>query len=282
MKKICIIGAKGQLGSELSSIAGKMNNFQVLGIDLEELDVSKQEAVTSFFTQNHFDFVINCAAYTAVDLAETETAKNDLINNLAVKYLAEAIKAQDALLIHISTDFVYDGSKCSPMLETDATNPLQAYGISKLKGEQWVADGIVLRTAWLYSTVGNNFVKTMMRHGSEKDTLNVVNNQVGTPTNASDLAEAILTMCQDPEIRNKTGLYHYSNEGLASWYDFAQAIMEYAGLSCKVKPIPDSQYPTPAKRPAYSVLDKTKIKHNFNIEIPYWRQSLKECIAKMK
>jgi dTDP-4-dehydrorhamnose reductase len=281
MKKICLVGANGQLGSEIRRLAEEMSYFEVYATDVVELDVSKAEVIQSFLEKHQFDFLINCAAYTAVDLAETEKERNDLINNLAVKYLAEACLKQNAFLIHISTDFVYDGTKTTPMLETDPTNPLQEYGKSKLKGEQWVNDGIVIRTAWLYSTVGNNFVKTMMRLGAERESLNVVSNQIGTPTSATDLAQAILTICNDPEVKSKTGLYLYSNEGTASWYDFAQAIMEYAGLPCKVYPIPDSQYPTPAKRPAYSVLDKTKIKNTFNIEIPYWRSSLKECIAKI-
>ena len=281
MKKICLLGANGQLGSEIRRLAKDQSYFEVYAMDVAELDISKADTVQSFFEKHQFDFLINCAAYTAVDAAESESELNDLINNLAVKYLAEACQKQNAFLIHISTDFVYDGSKCTPMVEADATNPLQAYGRSKLKGEQWVNDGIVIRTAWLYSTWGNNFVKTMLRLGAEKKSINVVNNQVGTPTSATDLAQAILSMCSDPEVKSKKGLYLYSNEGVASWYDFAQAIMEYADLPCKVNPIPDSQYPTPAKRPACCVLDKTKIKNSFNIEIPYWRKSLKECIAKM-
>lgn len=281
MKKICLVGANGQLGTEIKRIVQEKADFELVATDRVELDISQPETIQEFFEKQHFDFVINCAAYTLVDLAETETEMANTINNLAVKYLAEACKKQDALLIHVSTDFVFDGSKCTPLVETDPTNPLQEYGRSKLKGEQWVADGIVIRTAWLYASTGTNFVKTMMRLGAERDSLNVVNNQVGTPTSATDLAQAILTICRDTEVRSKTGLYLYSNEGVASWYDFAQAIMEYAALSCRVNPIPDSQYPTPAKRPAYSVLDKTKIKNTFAIEIPYWRQSLKECISKM-
>jgi dTDP-4-dehydrorhamnose reductase len=282
MKRICLIGANGQLGNEIKSQGEAFATLNITSTDLAELDISKAENIQAFFESHHFDIVINCAAYTAVDLAETEKERNDLINNLAVKHLDEACRKQGALLIHISTDFVYDGTKCTPMVEEDPTNPLQEYGKSKLRGEQWVKDGIVIRTAWLYSTTGNNFVKTMMRLGAERAELNVVNNQVGTPTSAKDLAEAILVICQDEEAIRKKGLYLYSNEGVASWYDFAQSIMEYAELPCKVNPIPDSQYPTPAKRPAYSVLDKTKIKNTFKLEIPYWRKSLKECIIKLK
>ena len=282
MKKVCIVGGNGQLGTELSELLNQHHDFIVATTDVSELDISDKDQIEKFFTKNQFDFVVNCAAYTAVDKAESETKINDLINNTAVKFLAEACNAHGAFLIHISTDFVYDGSKCTPMLESDKENPLQEYGKSKLRGEQWVKDGIVIRTAWLYSPTGNNFVKTMMRLGAERDVLNVVNNQVGTPTSATDLAKAIMIMCSDPDIKAKKGLYLYSNEGVASWYDFAHSIMEYAELPCKVHPIPDSQYPTPAKRPAYSVLDKTKIKEAFNIEIPYWRDSLKECIEKLK
>lgn len=282
MKKICLIGSAGQLGSEIQFIGREYPNLTVIPSVVEELDITNAVSVNQFFSDNEFDIVVNCAAYTAVDLAEKEQEENNLVNNLAVKNLANACEKNDVFLIHVSTDFVFDGTSCIPLVETDKTNPIQEYGKAKLKGEQWVQYGIVIRTSWLYSTVGNNFVKTMMRLGKERDTLNVVANQVGTPTSALDLAKCILDICASEDFKSKKGLYHYSNEGVASWYDFAQAIMEYGGINCAVYPIPDSQYPTPAKRPKYSVMDKTKIKNTFDVDIPYWRKSVQVCIDKIR
>lgn len=282
MKKICLLGANGQLGTELSSLFKASNEFDCTRLTFDDLDIVDSNDVRDYFKKNIFDFVINCAAYTAVDLAESETDLNDAVNNIAVKHLAEACKTQDSILIQISTDFVFDGTKSIPLSESEATNPIQEYGRAKLAGEKWLDEGIVIRTSWLYSPYGNNFVKTMLRLGRERDQLNVVWDQVGTPTYAHDLAQAIAQICLDEKINEKLGVYHFSNEGLASWYDFAQGIMEYGQVNCEVFPIPDTSYPTPAKRPKYSVLDKRKIKETFNLRIPYWRASLKECMNRIK
>lgn len=282
MKKLCLIGADGQLGTEISLALSDDARFHCTLLTIKELDLLNTDKVVEYFLNNSFDFVINCAAYTAVDKAEVELELNDRLNNLVVEKLAELCKKQDAFFIHISTDFVFDGTKCIPWVESDNTNPLQAYGRAKLKGEASVTAGIVLRTSWLYSPYGNNFVKKMLRLGSEREQLNVVNNQIGTPTYAYDLARVIVTICLDKNYKEKSGVYHMSNEGVASWYDFACSIMEYGKKDCVVKPIPDSAYPTAAKRPNYSVLDKTKIKEQFGIEIPYWRDSLKHCIKILK
>lgn len=282
MKKICLIGADGQLGTEITLAINGLGRFECTPLTINDLDILNTLGVDQFFSQNQFDFVINCAAYTAVDLAEKEKEINNSVNNLAVKSLAKACNAQDAILIHISTDFVFDGTNYLPMKEEDSTNPIQEYGRAKLAGEKWVNNGIVIRTSWLYSPFGNNFAKTMLHLGTERETLHVVDNQVGTPTYAFDLAQAILTICEDEKVKEKTGIYHFSNEGLASWFDFAQSIMEYGEVDCIVLPIPDSAYPTPAKRPKYSVLDKTKIKNQFEIKIPYWRESVKACIQRIK
>tara|TARA_B100001093_G_scaffold44947_1_gene38205 strand:- start:4722 stop:5582 length:861 start_codon:yes stop_codon:yes gene_type:complete len=282
MKKLCLIGADGQLGTEISMALSGDARFHCTLLTIKELDLLNTDKVVEYFSNNSFDFVINCAAYTAVDKAEVELELNDRLNYLVVEKLADLCRKQDAFFIHISTDFVFDGTKCSPWTESDNTNPLQAYGRAKLKGEASVTKGIVLRTSWLYSPYGNNFVKTMLRLGSEREQLNVVNNQIGTPTYAYDLARVIVTICLDKNYKKKNGVYHMSNEGVASWYDFACSIMEYGKKDCVVKPIPDLAFPTAAKRPNYSVLDKTKIKEQFGIEIPYWRDSLKQCIKILK
>ena len=281
MKKVCLLGAGGQLGTEILNLQKDFDSLDIQAVDRTQLDIKDKEAVAHFFEENDFDLLINCAAYTAVDLAETEKELNDLVNHQAVKFLAESCTKHNVFFIHVSTDFVFDGTSCIPLVESDLTNPIQEYGKAKLKGEALVQSGIVVRTSWLYSTVGNNFVKTMMRLGRERDSLNVVANQVGTPTSAIDLAKCLLEICSQENLKLKTGIYHYSNEGVASWYDFAQAVMEYAQIDCAVYPIPDSQYPTPAARPKYSVMDKTKIKKTFDVSIPYWRKSVQICIEKI-
>jgi dTDP-4-dehydrorhamnose reductase len=287
MKKILITGANGQLGIELKKLSTEFSTFSYIFIDIDSLDLTDNQAFTAFFNKNHFDYIINCAAYTAVDKAETEPEKAFEINAVVPARLTEISKNDSCRLIHLSTDYVFDGKTCIPYVETDAVSPQSVYGQSKLNGENEVLknkENIVIRTSWLYSANGNNFLKTMLKLGNEKEMLNVVFDQVGTPTSASDLAHAIMVICDKIDVENKNygGIYHYSNEGVCSWYDFAVEIMELAGLNCKVLPITTSQYPLPAKRPAYSVLNKSKIKSVFGIEIPHWKKSLKELIMKLK
>lgn len=284
MKKICLLGATGQLGQEILALNNQTKKFLIFPYGSKDVDITDEKALMNLFGTNEFNMVINCAAYTAVDKAETEEEKSFLINSQAVKYIAQACSNHDLMkLIHVSTDFVFDGTVTSPLKETDPTNPIQVYGRTKLEGEQWVKEtGIVVRTSWLYSSFGNNFVKTMMRLGRERDSINVINNQFGTPTYAADLAYTILKMCETENLKDVSGIYHYSNEGQASWYDFAVKIMELAEIDCQVNPIPDTEYPTPAKRPKYSVMDKSKIKKDFNLEIPQWEVSLKKCIEIIK
>lgn len=279
MKIIGILGANGQLGNELQiAFNANAQNYKLICPTVDVLDITDQEQLTIFFTENKIEILINCAAYTAVDMAETEKDTNNAINNIAVKNIAKLCQKYQVFLFHISTDFVFDGKQSIPYKETDTTNPLQEYGKAKLAGEQWVKNGIVIRTSWLYSSFGKNFVKTMLQLSQTKDKLTVIDNQLGTPTYAADLAQFIYTIIEDETYTGNEGLYHYSNEGVASWYDFACSIMEYANKPCAVSPIPALAYPTPAKRPHYSVMDKTKAKQTFNISIPYWRDSLEKCI----
>lgn len=273
--KIVITGASGQLGRCLQDVAEKYPDYDFHFKTFKELDITRKEQIDILFAQEKFDYCINCAAYTAVDKAETDQKNAFLVNAQAVKSLAEACKSQNAILIQISTDFVFDGHKRTPYTEEDIPNPLNFYGASKLKGEQYVQDILeqyfIIRTSWLFSEYGNNFVKTMLRLGAERDELNVVNDQIGCPTYAGDLAEAIMAIIKS-EV-NKYGLYHYCNEGVVSWYDFAKAIFEIKGMNIKVNPIPSEAYPTPAKRPAFSVMDRSKF--NQFIVIPSWKKGLK-------
>lgn len=274
--KILITGAKGQLGSELSKIIP-----DAILADKEELDITNFEAVKQFVNNNKIDTIINCVAYTAVDKAEDDEENAYKVNVLGAENLAKT----NCKLIHISTDYVFDGKNCKPYIEDDKTGPLSVYGKTKLESENIVLknnkQAIVIRTAWLYSTYGNNFVKTMLRLGKEKESLNVVFDQVGTPTYAKDLAEIIKIII--PNINEKTsGIYHFSNEGVCSWYDFATEIMSLSNLNCKVKPILSIEYPTKATRPFYSVLNKNKIKKTFNVEIRHWKEALMECLKKTK
>lgn len=287
--KILITGANGQLGSEIKSLTKKYPHWQFLFTDIDELNITDENEVKNYFQQHQPGFVINCAAYTAVDKAESDAETAEKINALAPKLLAKYSKITGSKLIHISTDYVFDGEGFVPYTEEDKVNPAGIYGKTKLQGEincfEENSDSLVIRTSWLYSTFGNNFVKTMLRLAGERDKLNVVFDQVGTPTNAADLAEAILLIIQISEKDNKKfvpGIYHYSNEGVASWYDFAKAIFEIAEINCTVSPVLSDQFPTPAKRPNYSVLNKSKIKNTFNIIIPYWTESLKVCLQKIK
>jgi dTDP-4-dehydrorhamnose reductase len=287
--KILITGAYGQLGNEIKVLSVAFSDWQFLFTDVDTLDITNENALDIWFQKNKPSFVINCAAYTAVDKAETDSETAEKVNSLAPKLLAKFSKIFDAKLIHISTDYVFDGESFTPYAEEAEVNPKSVYGESKLKGEQNCfeenPDTIVIRTSWLYSTFGNNFVKTMLRLGKDRGQLNVVFDQVGTPTYAADLANAILSIIQISEKQPEKfvpGIYHYSNEGVASWYDFAKAIFEISDVKCIVSPVRSVEFPTPAKRPNFSVLDKSKIKNIFGVNILYWRVSLDECIKRLK
>ena len=287
--KILVTGAYGQLGSELKEISPNFPGWEFLFTDADTLDITDETAVGRYIEKHKPGFVVNCAAYTSVDKAETETQLALKINAVAPGNLARASKAHKAGFIHISTDYVFDGLSSFPYREIDKVNPQGAYGKTKLAGEHQVkganADSIIIRTSWLYSAYGNNFVKTMLTLGQERESLNIVFDQVGTPTYAADLAAAIVEIIKSGEAGNRKvppGIYHYSNEGVTSWYDFAKTIFELAELPVKVFPIESKDYPSPAKRPHYSILNKSKIKTTFNIEIPYWKDSLKVCLEKLK
>lgn len=281
MQKILVTGANGQLGSEIRAAAAACaSSFGLVFTDVAELDITNPEGVEAFFEEVKPRFVVNCAAYTAVDKAETEMELAEAINHLAVENLAKASAAAGACFIHISTDYVFDGQKNTPYREDDATNPQSAYGLTKARGEIAAlryAGSVVIRTGWLYSQFGGNFVKTMLRLGAERPQLGVVFDQVGTPTNAADLARCILSIIGKVASREKdlvSGLFHFSNEGVCSWYDFAVQIMKLGKRPCKVLPIVSQAYPTPAPRPPYSVLCKEKIKATYSVEIPHWTDSL--------
>lgn len=284
MKTILVTGANGQLGSELKQLESKYSNFDFLFLDREDLDITDEKAVQYFFSENKIDFCINAAAYTAVDNAEKDTENARILNALAVKYLAENAKKTNCAFIHISTDFVFDGSAKSPLKESDKPNPLSVYGETKLEGEYFALENnaLVIRTSWLYSTFGNNFVKTMIRLGNEREELNIIADQYGTPTYARDLAELIMALIDTKDIKTLVGLYHFSNSGEASWYDFAQEIFTISEIKCNAKPIATTEYPTPAERPKYSIMDKSKIVNDFGVELKDWKLSLKECLEKLK
>ena len=286
--KILVTGAYGQLGSELKELAKEISDQQFWFTDSDTLDIAEENQVKYFFDKEKPEFVINCAAYTAVDKAEVEIDLAQKINANAPALLAKYTKLHNCGFIHISTDYVFNGKSFLPYSETDPVQPESVYGKTKLTGENFIlsseSKAVIIRTSWLYSSFGNNFVKTMLRLGEERDLLKVVFDQVGTPTYAADLAKAILSIASvyEEEPKNfKPGVYHYSNEGVASWYDFAKSIFEISALNCKVLPVLSDEFPTPAKRPAYSVLNKSKIKSTFNLEIPYWKESLKECMKKL-
>jgi dTDP-4-dehydrorhamnose reductase len=287
--RVLITGSNGQLGSEIKELATNYSKLDFIFKDLPELDICNFEALQAFIMDNNINAVINCAAYTAVDKAEEDAEIAEKVNSKGVINIINALQTVNGKLIHISTDYVFDGDHFLPYKETDPVSPIGVYGETKRAGELAVInsdiDSIVIRTSWLYSSYGNNFVKTMLRLGSEKENLGVIFDQIGTPTYARDLAKTcleILTGVNALKISKNENLYHYSNEGVASWYDFAISIMELGGVNCKVKPIQTKDYPTLAKRPQYSVLNKSKIKTDFKIEIPYWRDSLKDCIEKIK
>jgi dTDP-4-dehydrorhamnose reductase len=285
MINILVTGSNGQLGSALQVLAKQYTQYQFYFTDVAELDITDKSAIAVFVSANSIYAIVNCAAYTAVDKAESDLELADKINHLAVKYLAEVAKEHQCKLIHISTDYVFDGTHHIPYLENDVPNPQSVYGSTKLAGELALqkinpVNAIIIRTSWVYSSFGANFVKTMLKLGKERDELRVITDQVGTPTYAADLAQTILTIL--PHLSNeKVEVYHYTNEGVCSWYDFAQAIFEISKIDCKVIPITTAQYPTAAQRPHYSVLNKTQLKEKFKIEIPYWRDSLRNCLKKM-
>ena len=287
--RVLITGSNGQLGSEIKKLAANYKKLDFVFKALPELDICNFEALQAFIIDHKINIVINCAAYTAVDKAEEDAEIAEKVNSKGVINIVNALQTVNGKLIHISTDYVFDGDHFLPYKETDPVSPIGVYGETKRAGELAVInsdiDSIVIRTSWLYSSNGNNFVKTMLRLGNEKEDLGVIFDQVGTPTYARDLAKTCLEiLCKDSsvDISENGSLYHYSNEGVASWYDFAISIMELGGKNCKVNPIQTKDYPTLAKRPQYSVLNKSKIKTDFKIEIPYWRDSLKDCIEKIK
>ena len=277
---ILVTGASGQLGQAIQFIASNYADCEFIFASSQDLDITNQERVNNFFDTNKIDFCINAAAYTAVDKAESEIEKAEAINVAGPKNLAIACKKNKTKLIHISTDFVFDGSSSKPYLETDITNPLSTYGKTKLDGEQAVIDNIdeyfIIRTSWVYSQFGNNFMKTMLRLALERDSLSIVSDQIGSPTNAIDLAKSLLSIVESNS--SKFGIYNFSNEGTASWYDFAVEIFRINNVVIDVNPIPTEAFPTPAKRPKYSLLDKSKIKNIFGIEIKTWKESLLQTI----
>lgn len=279
--RILVTGANGQLGNEMRVLAKENPQHLYYFTDVQELDICNEQAVQNFVAENEIDVIVNCAAYTAVDNAEDNPKLCDRLNNVAPGYLACAAQRRGAAMIQVSTDYVFDGTAHVPYTEEVPTCPNSVYGTTKLAGEQNVLKhcerAMVIRTAWLYSIYGNNFVKTMIRLGRERDMLGVIFDQIGTPTYANDLARAIYVAINKGVVR---GIYHFSDEGVCSWYDFTVAIHRLAGItSCRVKPLHTAEYPSRAARPHYSVLDKTKIKNTFDIEIPHWEESLKRCIA---
>ncbi len=280
MKNVLVTGGNGQLATCIKDIDSSTSEYHFIYVDLPELDITDKDKVNSLFEANTISHCINCAAYTAVDKAESEKELAYSVNVTGAKNLAEACYEHKAVMIQISTDFVFDGNQGRLYNENDETNPLGVYGATKWQGELAVSKALerhfVLRTSWLYSEYAHNFVKTMLRLGSERNELNVVSDQIGTPTYAGDLAKAILKIIQ--EDINEYGTYHYSNEGVASWYDFAKAIFEIAEINCNVLPVRTEAYPTPANRPSFSAMDKSKIKNILQLEIPYWRESLERCL----
>lgn len=287
--KILVTGSNGQLGNELQFWKNSYSNLEITFTDVAELNITKNDDVDKFITKGKYNFIINCAAYTAVDKAESDRDKAFLLNTIAVDFLVDAALKIGATLIHVSTDYVFDGEHSIPYKEEDRTFPQSVYGNTKHEGEKLIlfsaVDALIIRTSWLYSTYGNNFVKTMLRLGQEKDEINVVFDQIGTPTYARDLAKAILdiaTKHKQNTTKTEREIYHYTNEGVASWYDFASEIFRQQNLKCKINAVDSSAFPTPAKRPNFSVLDKGKIKANFGIEIPHWVDSLKQMLVDLE
>ncbi|MDD3078117.1 MAG: dTDP-4-dehydrorhamnose reductase [Paludibacter sp.] len=282
MKTILITGSNGQLGNEMRVASARYPEFKYIYTDVAELDICNKAAIEAFIKTNPVDFIVNCAAYTAVDKAEDDIELCYKINRDAVQNLGEAASANNIKIIHVSTDYVFDGTNHIPYTEDEPVCPASVYGKSKLAGEEALIksckDAVIIRTSWLYSSFGNNFVKTMLKLGAEKESLNVIFDQIGTPTYAADLAEAILKIVSSEKFI--TGIYHFSDEGVCSWYDFTKTIHKIAGITtCNVKPIESKDYPAKTPRPHYSVLNKAKIKNNYQIEIPHWEESLEKCVA---
>ena len=285
-KKIWVTGSNGQLGSMLDLLSGNYPQFSFVFSDIDTLDLTDSSKVEQYMKEHQFNYVINCAAYTAVDKAEDDVELAYKVNLDAIGHIAKIAQETGTKVIHISTDYVFDGTGNRPYKEIDKTNPQSVYGSSKLEGEEilrrYCPESIIIRTAWLYSEFGNNFVKTMIRLGKEKESLNVIADQTGTPTYAGDLAQAILDIIVWIEKKENLpiGIYHYSNMGKTSWYDFTLKIHEIAGITtCNVNPVTTEEYPVKAKRPQYSVLDKNKIQQTFQLQIPAWEDSLKKCIS---
>jgi len=287
---ILVTGSSGQLGLSIKTIAADFTDYNFFFANRHEIDLSNSASIADFFEHQTFDIIINCAAHTAVDKAESETELANQINHHAVQQLANIAKQENIKLIHISTDYVFNGRQYRPYLETDSVDPQSVYGQVKLNGEQAIhntlkKNAIIIRTGWVYSEYGNNFVKTMLKLGNERDSLNVIFDQIGTPTYAKDLAQAIMNIVQSKAFHQKdftTNMVHFSNEGACSWYDFAKAIFEIANIQCHVNAIETKDYPAPAKRPPYSVLNKAKIKKTYHLAIPYWRDSLRQCLNALK
>ena len=278
MKRILVTGANGQLGQSILEQSKNYKEIECFFVTRNELDITNEELINHYFEDKSFDFVVNCAAYTAVDNAEDDQENAYLVNAKATEFLAKITHQKGIPFIHVSTDYVFDGTEAIPRLETDQTNPIGIYGQTKLDGENLALENnpktIILRTAWVYSRFGNNFVKTMLRLFNDKDSISVVADQIGSPTNAIDLADAILTIISNDDLTY--GIFNYSNEGECSWFEFAQKIKEFSNSTIEINPVPTSAYPTKAKRPAYSLLDKSKIKEVYQFNIPTWEDSLKE------
>lgn len=281
--KLLITGKNGQLGSELQDLSLQFPQHEMMFVDREEMDLSNTDQIIEVLDRLKPEIIVSAGAYTAVDKAETEQELCNAVNHLAVKKIGEWASKNKAKVIHISTDYVFDGTSETPLKEEDSTNPINVYGLTKLQGEEALktsgTEYVIIRTAWVYSTYGVNFVKTMLRLMNERDEIGVVSDQIGTPTYANDLAQVIMNIIEASNFVQ--GVYHYSNEGKISWYDFAMAIKELKGFKCKVNAISSNAFPTPAKRPNFSLLDKTKIKETYKIEIPNWLTSLEEMIAKL-
>ena len=288
MAIILITGAKGQLGNELKVVSKNFYGYHFIFTDLDTLDITNQEQTSEFIKHSGPDWIVNCASYNLVDKAESEPDQAMLINGTAIKNITEVIRGSECRFIHISSDYVYDGQSNVPYNEYTPANPISVYGRSKLAGEKFALlhqGSMIIRTSWLYSSFGNNFVKTILRHAAEKESLKVVFDQTGTPTYAADLAGAIMSIVSGV-IRNQialnAGIYNYSNEGVCTWYDFASEIIKEAGLNCQVNPVLTKDYKQVAQRPVYSVMDKSKIKNNYGLSIPYWRTSLNKCMKLLK
>mgnify|MGYP000418436442 FL=1 len=285
MSNVLVTGANGQLGSEIKDLAPNYNQYHFFFTDVKDLNITNPKELDVFCSTNKIQVILNCAAYTAVDKAEEEVDVCNAVNNIATLNLAKVAKAQNIKLIHTSTDYVFDGKKYIPFKEEDTTNPINTYGKTKLLGEEALkkinpVNSIIIRTSWVYSSFGNNFVKTMLKLAQDRNQLSIIADQIGTPTYAYDLAKIMLNII--PKINSsKVHVYHYANEGVASWYDFAFEIFHQTSINCKILPIETKDYPTAAERPLYSVMNKSKIKNTFEIEIPHWKISLANCLKKI-